>query len=63
LPIGIARAEIQFRPFALYAAIGIVHFIFRKKFLAISFDPRAPRRKGFPFENGIFYFTRCSAWW
>lgn len=28
-----------FMPFALYVLIGIVHFTFRKQFLAISFDP------------------------
>lgn len=31
--------EQVFKPFALYAAIAVVHFIFRRKFLAISFEP------------------------
>jgi zinc/manganese transport system permease protein len=39
--------------FALFVVIGIVHFIFRKQFLAISFEPAKAR--GFRFVGGIFF--------
>ena len=29
-----------FRPFALYAVIGLAHWFFRKQFLALSFEPK-----------------------
>lgn len=33
------KPEHVFRPFALYAVIGVVHWIFRRQFLALSFEP------------------------
>src|SRR6187401_428943 len=33
-------------PFALFVAIGVVHFLFRKKFLAISFEPARAEKEG-----------------
>ena len=33
------KPEHVFRPFALYVAIGAVHWIFRRQFLALSFEP------------------------
>jgi zinc/manganese transport system permease protein len=45
-----------FRPFALYAAIGIVHFIFRKKFLAISFDLARAETEGLSLRKWDFLF-------
>ena len=35
----VQKPEQVFRPFALYLAIGVVHFIFREKFLMITFEP------------------------
>ena len=45
------------KTFALYSAIAIVHFIFRRQFLAISFDPdRAKREKiAVRFWDFLFY--------
>ncbi len=42
---------------ALYAAIGAFHFIFRKKFLAISMDPKKAEAAGIsiPFWDFLFY--------
>ena len=34
------KPEHVFRPFALYAVIGVVHWIFRRQFLALSFEPK-----------------------
>jgi len=33
------KPEHVLRPFALYAVIGLVHWIFRRQFLALSFEP------------------------
>src|SRR5262249_3909955 len=33
------------KPFGLFVGIGVIHFIFRKKFLAISFDPELAAAK------------------
>ena len=45
------------KTFALYAVIAIVHFIFRRQFLAISFDPERARREkiAFRFWDFLFY--------
>jgi len=45
-----------FKPFALYAAIGLVHFIFRKKFLAISFEPKRAEAEGLSVRGWDFLF-------
>ncbi|MGI8965391.1 MAG: metal ABC transporter permease, partial [Limisphaerales bacterium] len=37
--LNLQRPEQIFKPFALYVVIALVHFIFRKKFLGLSFDP------------------------
>ena len=44
------------RTFAIYVAIGAVHFIFRKKFLAISFDPEAAAGSGMRVKWWDFLF-------
>jgi zinc/manganese transport system permease protein len=45
------------KTFALYAAIAVVHFIFRRKFLAISFDPENAKKTGIKvrFWDFLFY--------
>src|SRR5439155_8115347 len=45
------------RTFILYLVIGIVHFVYRKKFLAISFQPEKAKAEGisFPFWDFLFY--------
>jgi len=45
-----------FKPFALYAAIGAVHFLFRKKFLAISFDPARAKAEKLSIRTWDFVF-------
>lgn len=45
-----------FQPFALYVAIGIVHFIFRKQFLAISFDPERAEAEKISIRKWDFLF-------
>ena len=40
----------------LYAAIGVFHFVFRKKFLAISMDPEAARAEGLHIRFWDFLF-------
>lgn len=44
------------KTFALYAAIGVVHFLFRKQFLAISFDPVRAKREGLSVRWWDFVF-------
>ncbi len=48
-------AEI-FRVFALYLVIGIVHFIFRRKFLTISFEPAKATAEGLSVRGWDFLF-------
>ena len=45
-----------FKPFAIFAAIGVVHFIFRKKFLTISFEPERAEREGLSIRAWDFLF-------
>ena len=45
-----------FKPFALYAAIGVVHFLFRKKFMAISFEPERAEADGLSVRGWDFLF-------
>jgi len=44
------------KPFALYAAIGVVHYVFRRKFLAISFEPDRAEREGLSVRWWDFLF-------
>ncbi|MSU57307.1 MAG: metal ABC transporter permease [Pedosphaera sp.] len=43
-------------PFALFVVIGIVHFIFRKKFLAISFEPARAEAEKLSIRGWDFLF-------
>jgi len=45
-----------FKPFALYVIIGVVHFLFRKKFLAISFEPTRAEKEGLSIRWWDFLF-------
>jgi len=36
------------KTFCLYVAVGLIHFLFRKKFLAISFEPERALAEGLP---------------
>jgi len=38
---------------ALYGAIGLFHYIFRRRFLTISMNPERPKRKAFPPALGL----------
>lgn len=44
------------KTFVLYAAIGLAHFIFRKQFLAISFEPEKARAAGLAVRWWDFLF-------
>lgn len=44
------------KPFALYAVIGVVHYLFRKKFLALSFTPEKADREGWSVRGWDFLF-------
>jgi zinc/manganese transport system permease protein len=44
------------KPFVLYALIAVVHFAFRKQFLAISFDPARAQAEGFSVRGWDFLF-------
>ena len=48
--------EQVFKPFVLYVAIGVAHFIFRKKFLAISFEPARAEKEGLSIRGWDFLF-------
>jgi zinc/manganese transport system permease protein len=45
-----------FTPFALYAIIGAVHCVFRKKFLAITFHPARAEAEGLSLRGWDFLF-------
>ena len=47
---------------AIYLAIGVFHYIFRKRFLEISIDPRRRPRAACRCGSGISSSTRRSAW-
>ena len=44
------------KTFGLYAAIGVVHFIFRRQFIGISFDPDKARSQGVAIRLWDFMF-------
>ncbi|GDX83251.1 hypothetical protein LBMAG42_50620 [Deltaproteobacteria bacterium] len=47
------------RTAAIYAAIGLFHFVFRERFLLVSTDPDEAKKRGFsiPFWDMLFYLT------
>src|SRR5690242_8414636 len=45
-----------FRAFGLYAVIGVIHFIFREKFLLISFEPEKALARGMNVRAWDFLF-------
>jgi len=48
--------EQVFKPFALYAVIGLVHFVFRRKLLAISFESARAEAEGLSIRGWDFLF-------
>jgi zinc/manganese transport system permease protein len=50
------------RTFALYAAIAVVHVVFRRKFLAISFDPDGAEKAGMAIRGWDFLFYAMFGW-
>jgi zinc/manganese transport system permease protein len=44
------------KPLLLYAIIGVIHFVFRKKFLAISFEPGKAEAQGLSVRGWDFLF-------
>lgn len=50
------------RTFALYVAIGLVHFFCRKKFLAISFEPDRTEAEGVSIHWWDFLFYAMFGW-
>src|SRR3954471_14955700 len=51
-----------FRTFALYAGIGVVHYLCRKKFLAISFEPDRVVAEGWSIHGWDFLFYAMFGW-
>ncbi|MEY2411100.1 MAG: zinc/manganese transport system permease protein [Verrucomicrobiota bacterium] len=51
----VTRAEVL-QTFGLFALVGVVHFIFRKRFLAISFEPEKAEAKGISMRWWDFLF-------
>jgi len=52
----LVRPAEVFRAFALYAVIGVVHFVFRKRFLMISFEPERAAAEGISIRGWDFLF-------
>lgn len=50
------------RTFVLYLIIAAIHFIFRKKFLALSFEPEKARAQGISFPLWDFLFYAMFGW-
>jgi len=50
------KGEQVLKPFALFVVIAIVHFIFRKKFLMISFEPERAEAEKLPVRGWDFLF-------
>jgi len=46
----------------LYGAIGVFHYIFRRRFLLISTDPEQAEAQGISLASGIFCSTHRSDW-
>jgi len=53
--LAVSKAEV-IKTALLYAAVGLFHFIFRKKFLMISIDPRAAEAEGISIRFWDFLF-------
>ncbi len=53
--LAVSKAEV-IKTAKLYAAVGLFHFIFRKKFLMISIDPRAAEAEGISIRFWDFLF-------
>jgi zinc/manganese transport system permease protein len=50
------------KTFALYVVIGVIHFIFRKRFLTISFDPDHAKSRGASLRWWDFLFYAMFGW-
>jgi len=50
------------RTFGLYVAIALVHFVFRRKFLAISFEPEKAEAEGWSVRWWDFLFYAMFGW-
>ena len=53
--LNVTKAQV-WKTFALYAVIAVVHFIFRKQFLALSFEPERAAREGMAVRWWDFLF-------
>jgi len=52
----VQKPEHVLKPFALYAVIGVIHFVFRKKFLMITFEPERAEKEGVSIRGWDFLF-------
>ncbi len=52
----LVRASEVFQTFGLYAVVGVIHFIFRKQFLMISFEPERASVEGVSVRRWDFLF-------
>src|SRR5262249_19242340 len=50
------------RTFALYVVIGVIHYIFRKQFFAISFEPQKAQAEGLTIRGWDFLFYAMFGW-
>ena len=50
------------RTFYLYVALGAIHFLFRKRFLTISFEPRRAEEQGLSIHWWDFLFYAIFGW-
>jgi zinc/manganese transport system permease protein len=54
--------EQVWKTFALYVGIGVVHFIFRKRFMGISFEPAKAEASGWSIRWWDFLFYAMFGW-
>lgn len=50
------QGDVVIKTASIYALVGIFHFLFRKKFMAISFDPAKAEESGIPVRGWDFLF-------
>jgi zinc/manganese transport system permease protein len=57
----VSKAQV-WRTFGLYVVIGVIHFVFRKKFLAISFQTERVKAEGMSIRWWDFLFYAMFGW-
>ena len=57
----VSKAQIG-KTFALFAVVGLIHYVFRDRFLAISFQPETIQAKGISVRLWDFWFYAMFGW-